>query len=70
MDSIIPIIIGKQRFGEVKWPVTYLKPQSFQMGKFQSYWYVSEAYEKHDMSPRVCITNMECYNYTVLCSNL
>ena len=49
---IISIIILQkriQRLRKVKWLMTYLNPQSSQIGRFQSYLCTSEAYTKHDM---------------------
>ena len=49
---IISIIILQrriQRLRKVKWLMTYLNPQSSQIGRFQSYLCTSEAYAKHDM---------------------
>ena len=55
---IISIIILQsriRRLRKVKWLMTYLKPQSSQIGRFQLYLYTSEAYAKHDMWQRVSI---------------
>lgn len=53
--GIISIILQRriQRLRKVKWLMTYLKPQSSQIGSFQLYLYTSEAYAKHDMWQRV-----------------
>ena len=47
--SIIILQKSIQRLRKVKWLMTYLNPQSSQIGRFQSYLCTSEAYTKHDM---------------------
>lgn len=37
-----------------------LTPQSSQMGKFQSYLYMSEVYSKHDVDQESLLQNMGC----------